>query len=41
MLAIEFMGFIARDVLSYIKKNKRSGEVDYKLVTCHLECGMW
>jgi hypothetical protein len=41
-LAIEFMGSQARSILrSIIKQNKTGGQIDYRLVTAHLDCGMW
>ena len=35
------MGSVARAVLQSIRAKKRGGEVDHKLVTAHLGCGMW
>lgn len=40
-ITIEFMGSQARSILRSIKKNERSGAVDYRLVGAHLDCGMW
>ena len=28
-------------MLRSIKKKEGSGELDYRLVTAHLDCGMW
>jgi len=40
-ITIEFMGSIARAVLQSIRAKKRGGEVDHRLVTAHLDVGMW
>lgn len=40
-ICIEFMGSQARSLLRSIRKKERSGAVDYRLVTAHLDCGMW
>lgn len=40
-ITIEFMGSIARAVLESIKEKYRGGEIERKLVTAHLNCGMW
>jgi hypothetical protein len=35
------MGSIARAVLKSIRAKKRAGELDHRLVTAHLDIGMW
>ena len=40
-ITIEFMGSIARAVLKSIRFKKRAGELDHRLVTAHLDIGMW
>jgi hypothetical protein len=35
------MGSIARAVLKNIRAKKRAGEIDHRLVTAHLDIGMW
>jgi len=40
-ITIEFMGSIARGVLKSIRFKKRAGELDHRLVTAHLDIGMW
>jgi hypothetical protein len=40
-ICIEFMGSQARSILRSIRKKERSGAIDYRLVSAHLDCGMW
>jgi hypothetical protein len=40
-IMIEFMGSTARSILRSIKLKDRSGAIDYRLVTAHLDSGMW
>lgn len=39
-ICIEFMGSQARSILRSIRKKDRSA-LDYRLVSAHLDCGMW
>lgn len=40
-ICIEFMGSQARSILRSLRRKERSGAADYRLVTAHLDCGMW
>jgi len=37
-ICIEFMGSQARSILRSIRQKER---LDYRLVSAHLDCGMW